>query len=309
MFGENMKHEMRRAALRGRDARAPMSEHWYKSGKELLDEINKSVSPANTLYIWYMGQHGFVINMDGTVLYIDVILNALPDSDGKDRRNYPPPFGAEEKQSVDYYIATHNHADHLNLETIVPLAKANPDVKFIVPKPWVSLLFEAGIKRSRVLGARCGECLDAGNIKIIPVLAIHTRFIQNEGLKDNDGDYCDLGFVIKTTGLSLYHPGDTWITPGLVKILNELGPLDIAMLPINGTDWERTNENCIGNMNAMDAVKLAKIVPIDLVIPCHYDMVSDNTENPAYFADCMYRHCPQKRFHICALGERLVYQK
>jgi L-ascorbate metabolism protein UlaG (beta-lactamase superfamily) len=115
--------------------------------------------------------------------------------------------------------------------------------------------------------------------------------------------------VIKADGLSLYHSGDTWITPGLVKILKQLGPLDIAMLPINGTDWERTDNGCIGNVNAMDAVKLAMAVPIDLVIPSHYDMMPNNTENPAYFADCMYRHCPEKRFHICALGERFIYQK
>jgi L-ascorbate metabolism protein UlaG (beta-lactamase superfamily) len=62
-------------------------------------------------------------------------------------------------------------------------------------------------------------------------------------------------------------------------------------------------------VSAMDAVKLAQAVPIDLVIPCHYDMMPNNTENPAYFVDCMYRYCPEKRFHICALGEKFVYEK
>jgi len=286
-----------------------MKNRWYKCGNDLLDEINKSSPSTNMLYIWYLGQHGFVINIAGTILYIDVILNALPDIYGKDRRNYPPPFAAEEKQNVNYYIATHNHDDHLNLETIAPLANANQDTKFIVPQPWVSVLIDAGIEENRVFGAKFGESLDADNLKIIPVPAIHTRFIQNEGEKDENGNYYNLGFIMKTTDFSLYHPGDTWITPGLVMTLKELGPLDIAMLPINGTDWERTDEKCIGNMNAMDAVKLAKAIPIDLVIPSHYDMMPDNTENPAYFVDCMYRHCPQKRFHIFALGEKFVFNK
>ena len=286
-----------------------MSSRWYKSGKELLDEIKKSSPPANSLYVWYMGQHGFVINIDGTVIFIDVILNALPGKDGIDRRNYPPPFGPDEKLRADYYIATHNHGDHLNIKTVAPLAMANPGVRFIVPEPWVSVLTGAGINGERVSGARSGEAINAGGIQLIPVPAIHTRFIQDEGVRDKNGCHTDLGFVIKAAGFSLYHPGDTWITPGLVKTLKELGPLDIAMLPINGTDWERTDEGCIGNVNAMDAVKLAQAVPVDLVIPCHFDMMPGNTENPAYFADCMYRHCPQKRFHICALGERFVYCK
>jgi L-ascorbate metabolism protein UlaG (beta-lactamase superfamily) len=263
-----------------------------------------------------MGQHGFVLNLEGTVIYIDVILNALADSDGKDRRNYPPPFTPEEVNRVDYYLSTHNHGDHLNLKTILPLARANPKTQFIVPRPFVKILLEAGIEESRVkprvLGARSMESIDIlGKLSIIPVPAIHTRFIQDEGEKDENGDYLALGFVFvyKTGSLSLYHPGDTWITPGLVDLLKSLGPLDIGMLPINGTDWERTGYGCIGNVNAMDAVKLAMAVPIDLVIPCHYDMMPNNTENPAYFVDCMYRYCPEMRFHICALGEKFVYEK
>ena len=284
---------------------------WYKSGSSLLDEIEKSAPPANTFYVWYMGQHGFVINIENTVFYIDVILNTFPGKNGidevVDRRNYPPPFEPGIRQRIDYYIATHNHGDHLNLDTITPLARANPGVKFIVPKPWVSVLVNAGIEKDRIMGAAAGQTFEAGSAKIQPVPAVHTRFIQDEGEKDQNNDYTDLGFVIKAGNLSFYHPGDTWITPGLVNTLKELGPIDAAFLPINGTDWERTANNCIGNVNAMDAVKLAQAVPIDLVIPCHFDMMPGNTENPAYFADCMYRHCPQKRFHICALGERFIY--
>ena len=283
---------------------------WYKQGKALLEEIDKSAPFSNAAYIWFMGQHGFALCIEGMVLYIDVILNALAGEDGKDRRSYPPPFSPGEVRRLDYYISTHNHGDHLNLETILPLAKANPKTQFIVPMPWLNILLEAGIEERRVLGTRVMEGIDlGGSIKIIPVPAIHTRFIQDEGEKDKKGDHTSLGFVIKTGRLSFYHPGDTWITPGLVDILKAQGPLDVAMLPINGTDWERTSRGCIGNVNAMDAVKLALAVPIDLVIPCHYDMMPDNTENPAYFVDCMYRYCPEKRFHICALGEKFICEK
>ena len=81
------------------------------------------------------------------------------------------------------------------------------------------------------------------------------------------------------------------------------------MLPINGTDWERSAANYVGNMSALDAAKLARDIPIDLVIPSHYDMMAFNSENPARFADYMYTLCPQRRFHISALGERFIYKK
>jgi L-ascorbate metabolism protein UlaG (beta-lactamase superfamily) len=269
-----------------------------------------------------MGQHGFVISLGGLVFYIDVILNALAGGDGADMRSYPPPFGPEEVRWVDYYIATHNHGDHLNMDTILPLAKANPLAKFVVPQPCRRIVTGAGIAENRVSGAKTGEILEilevgeksgAGSsqktVQIIPIPAIHTRFIQDEGEKDEKGDHTCLGFVIRSGGLSIYHSGDTWITPALVDVLKGIGPLNLALLPINGTDWERTANNCIGNVSAMDAVKLAMAVPIDLVIPAHYDIMSGNAENPAHFADYMYHYCPQKRFHISALGEKFVYER
>jgi L-ascorbate metabolism protein UlaG (beta-lactamase superfamily) len=106
----------------------------------------------------------------------------------------------------------------------------------------------------------------------------------------------------------VYHAGDTWVTPALVRTLKAAGPLNVAILPINGTDWERTERNYIGNMGALDAVKLAQAVPVDVTVPAHYDLMAENSENPALFADYMYRRCPEKRFHICALGEQFIYR-
>jgi L-ascorbate metabolism protein UlaG (beta-lactamase superfamily) len=282
---------------------------WYKQGRALLDEIGRSRPGEGEAHIWFLGQHGFVLSLAGAVVYIDVILNTLPGKDGKDCRSYPPPYRAAEVINADYVLCTHPHSDHLNLKTLLPLADACRKARFMVPRPSCRTLTGAGIAEDRVVGAVQGEELTLGALKIIPVAAIHTRFIQDEPEKNENGDCTSLGFVIRGGGLSLYHPGDTWITPGLAAELKKLGPLDAAFLPINGTDWERTADNCIGNANALDAVKLAMAVPIDLVIPSHYDMMPDNSENPALFADYMYRRCPQKRFHICALGERFIYRK
>ena len=284
---------------------------WYKYGKALLDEIAGSQPQPGEAYVWFMGQHGFVINLAGMVFYIDVILNDLPDNDGKTRRVYPPPFEPGETQRVDYVLCTHNHGDHLNLKTLLPLAEANPLARFVVPAPCRRVLIEAGIDADRVLAARVGERLAVllpGHITIDPVPAIHTRYIQDEGEKDENADYTSLGFVLKGDGMSIYHSGDTWVTPSLIQILKIHAPFNMAMLPINGTDWERTEGNCIGNMGIPDAVKLARALPIDLVFPAHYDMMAFNSENPARFVDSMYALCPEKRFHVFALGERFIYK-
>jgi L-ascorbate metabolism protein UlaG (beta-lactamase superfamily) len=299
-------------------------QRWYKEGAALLDEIEGARPGAGEAWLWYLGQHGFALNLGGLVFYIDTILNDLKDPEGGSLREYPPPFAPDAVRRADYVLCTHNHDDHLNLETLVPLARASPRTRFVVPRPWTGLLGGAGIDAARVLGAREAEELNLGPVSILPVPALHTPYIGDEAERGENGKTSEngemgengkmgeapcLGYILRAGGISVYHAGDTWVTPSLVQSLRAAGPLDIAILPINGTDWERTGGGFIGNMGPLDAVKLARAIPADLCVPAHYDLMAANSENPALFAAYLYRHCPEKRFHIFALGERFIYRK
>ncbi|MDR0555196.1 MAG: MBL fold metallo-hydrolase [Treponema sp.] len=271
---------------------------WYQKGEPLLREI-AAANPEEGAFLWFLGQLGFVIKINALLCYIDVILNELPGVDGKDLRRYAPPFPPAAAQGVDYFLCTHNHADHLNLRTLFPLAQANPQTTFIVPMPLRKVLIDGGIEASRILGAREGETLDlAQNLSLIPVAAAHTDYEQDE-----NGDYTCLGYVFKAGKLQVYHAGDTLVTPRLVETLKAVGPLSAAILPINGGDWERTARNIIGNMSIEDAVKLAEAVPVDLVIPAHYDMMPGNGDNPGRFTAYLYEYYPAQKHHVFALGE------
>jgi L-ascorbate metabolism protein UlaG (beta-lactamase superfamily) len=269
---------------------------WYKQGDALLKEIEASQGGPGTAFIWFLGQLGFVLKMGDTVCYIDVLLTDLFDAEGRSFRHYPPPF-APENAAPDYFLCTHNHDDHLNLETLLPIAKASPRTQFVVPKPHRELLIQAGIEASRVLGAREGEALDLSGVSLVPVAAAHPDYDQDEA-----GDHRCLGYVLTGAGVRVYHTGDTMATVRLVAALKTLAPIDAAIVPINGGDWERTSRNIIGNMTVVDAVKLCRAISADLSIPAHYDMFRGNTENPAAFTDCFYALCPEKRHHVFALG-------
>ena len=280
---------------------------WHKSGRALLDEISRAAPAQGEAYFWFMGQHGFAACMGGAVLYIDVVLGDIAGPGGGSLRAYPPPFAPGERQRVDCVLCTHDHADHMHMDTLLPLAEANPRAVFVVPAPCAGALRGAGVAGGRVLAARAGEgiSLPAG-VEIVPVPAHHA---MPPGGRDGNGDFACLGFVLRGGGVSAYHAGDTWASPPLLAALRALAPLDVAMLPINGTDWERAAAGIAGNMGPLDAAKLARAAPFDLSIPAHYDMIEGNGENPARFAEAMRSVCPERRFHICALGERLVYRK
>ena len=288
-------------------------DRWYKSGSALLNEIDNAKTQPGMVLLWFLGQMGFVIKIGETIIYIDALLNDFQDKKEGVRRIYDPPYNTAAGVRADYFISTHNHGDHLNLETILPQAGANPKTHFIVPMPWRSVLIGAGIKEDRVTGAQEGKSLvlrDANCgalhdcISLFPVAAAHDKYEQ-----DGNGDYTCLGYVIRGGGIGIYHAGDTMVTPRLVETLKALKPIDIAILPINGGDWERTAKGIIGNMHIADAVKLAQALETDLVIPAHYDMMNNNSVNPAHFADEIYRTCPRQKYHIFALGEQFCYRK
>ncbi|MEY4336459.1 MAG: hypothetical protein RLZZ45_1378, partial [Bacteroidota bacterium] len=50
----------------------------------------------------------------------------------------------------------------------------------------------------------------------------------------------------------------------------------LALLPINGNDPSR---KVAGNLNAAEAVQLAKKCGIQCIVPCHYDLFAFNTAN------------------------------
>jgi L-ascorbate metabolism protein UlaG (beta-lactamase superfamily) len=57
-------------------------------------------------------------------------------------------------------------------------------------------------------------------------------------------------------------------------------PIDVALLPINGSLPER---RVAGNLWGREAAQLAHDVGARCVIPCHYEMFEFNTVSPAEF--------------------------
>jgi L-ascorbate metabolism protein UlaG (beta-lactamase superfamily) len=259
----------------------------------------------------------FVVKMNGVIIYFDPFLNDFTDETGAGR-GYEPPFPPGRELDADYFICSHNHADHLNLATLLPQAQGNPRTRFIVPRPFTSLLIDAGIEKGRVTGAQSGLTLELdGDLTLSPIAAAHTLYETDE-----NGDELYLGYVLNGTdrhgkgchgkcchgkGCRIYHSGDTIVTPRLIETLNGFRPLNIAILPINGGDWERTERGIIANMTVEDAAKLAHAIDTDLVIPGHYDLLGCNAVNPALFAEAMYRLSPAKKYHIFAPGECFRY--
>lgn len=278
---------------------------WYKQGRPLLNELSGTCFPEQIVCLWYLGQSGFGLKIKDLLVFFDPVFADLQNENGSTRRYYPAPFSPVQaaQTGVSYVFCSHDHLDHLQPETIVPMAAAEPKLKVIVPVPSVQKVLKMGVSETQVIAA-CAERpikLPDGCV-CVPIPAAHEQYEQDE-----NGDYRALSYIFRTaSGMKLYHAGDTVVTPQLTERLRKENGFDAALLPINGADFKRNRRGIIGNMNSREAADLAAEINADLVIPCHYDMVFQNGEDPLYFAELMQVYYPERKFHILSLGERLL---
>lgn len=255
--------------------------------------------------IKYLGQNGFKISFNGLNLYFDLYLsNCVEEMTGHGRRNYAPPVCAKDILDADYYFISHEHLDHMDSQTIKKVAEASPDAIFICPFPHSHILIELGIPEHRIMAVKAYEIKllqhKCGDIQVIPIPERHEKYNLI------NGNHGTLGYVIKSAAVQFYFAGDAIADEKLAEDIKQYGKMNIMFVPINGHDWSRYSKGIMGNMNYREALDLCHFVGTDLVIPMHYDLFDDNTENPAYFVDYLYKNYLGQKFKMFMPGETLI---
>jgi L-ascorbate metabolism protein UlaG (beta-lactamase superfamily) len=107
--------------------------------------------------------------------------------------------------------------------------------------------------------------------------------------------------VVSAGPFRLYHSGDTVLFPGMAERLRPFA-CDIALLPINGRAPER---RVSGNLDGLEAARLARAIGAGCVVPCHHEMFAFNTASPEIFvAECIRLGQPHR---VARAGERLTF--
>jgi len=170
---------------------------------------------------------------------------------------------------IDVVTSSHNHTDHLDGETLVPLLRVNREIKMVAPEANRDFIANRlGVDRSFPVGLRDGESATVGGFQFTAVPAAHEEVSPE----------C-LGYVVEFGGWRIYHSGDTLLYEGMAERLRPFA-VDVALVPINGRTPER---RVAGNLSGAEAARLAKGMGARLAIPCHYEMFAFNTATPDEF--------------------------
>jgi L-ascorbate metabolism protein UlaG (beta-lactamase superfamily) len=271
----------------------------FKKNEELIKEMNALLYDDKNFHLWWLGQSGFLLQWKGKRVLIDPYLSdsltkKYAATDKPHVRMSERVVDPELLKDISIITSSHSHTDHLDAETLMPVLKNNPGVKFIIPEANREFVAERiKCRKEFPIGLNEGRSVTVGEFTFHGIPAKH-----NEIERDESGNCKFMGYVIEFGNYKIYHSGDTLWFDEMIDLLKPFA-VDVAILPINGNNVSR---KVAGNLNCEEAAKLGKAIGAKLVIPCHYDMFAFNTADVKDFVEEAEKlHQPYK---ILEGGER-----
>lgn len=217
-----------------------------------------------------------------------------------------PGIPFEHLPKIDLAIISHNHYDHLNLETIQKLSQRD-GTKFLVPLGNDTIIknFDNNVNV---------QAMDWGNAVKLGQITIHLEPSQHwsaRSLFDHDRALWG-AYIIETPTKKIYFAGDTGYGNGVnfVQAHKKYGYFDLAFLPIGA--YEPSWFMKYAHMSPEDAVKAHLDLGSPKTIPIHFGtfhLTDEGYDDPRIdLSKAMKKYnISEERFNVLQIGEHRTY--
>ena len=218
---------------------------------------------ADNYFVW-VGHSTFLIKKNGITILTDPIFSdrASPFKNIGPKRLIPPALNINDIPSVDYVTISHNHYDHLDINSLIQISEQYPSAIFLVPAGDLKLLKRKGI--NNVLEFDWWESVEYENVTFTFTPVQHW---SKRGLFDRNKSLWG-GWFMNFEDYSLYHAGDTGYSKDFVDTKNRLGSPKYAFIPIGAYDPEWFMSS--SHVNPEDAVKIMLDLESDYAFGMHW---------------------------------------
>ena len=228
------------------------------------ENINLNSLKDREHYALWIGHSTFLINNGDLTILTDPIFSerASPLTFAGPKRLIKPVIKIKDLPKVDVITISHNHYDHLDVNSLRKIQKKFPNVKILVPKGDLKLLRNYNLNNG--FEFLWWEAIILNNTKFIFTPAQHW---SARGLRDRNKSLWGSWFI-KTEEKNIFHAGDTGYSDDFIEIRNRLGPVDFAMIPIGAYDpqWFMS----YSHVNPEEALSIAKDLDAKKSIGMHW---------------------------------------
>jgi L-ascorbate metabolism protein UlaG (beta-lactamase superfamily) len=219
-------------------------------------------APAGQIAVSWFGHSTALLEIDGYRVLTDPVWSdrCSPSDVIGPSRMHPPPVPLEALPALDAIVVSHDHYDHLDIDTIMALARSQW-APFVVPLGVGAHLRDWGIPDDRVIELDWNERTQVGELTLICTPARHFsgRFLTRFNT-------LWASWAIIGPSHRAYFGGDTGYTKSFADIGAEHGPFDVTLLPVGAYNKVARDVH----MNPEDAVQAHLDVNGGLLVPIHW---------------------------------------
>lgn len=255
------------------------------------EEVTFSEKPSprvtDSLMITYVNHATFLIQTDGLNILTDPVWSdrVSPLSFAGPKRMRPPGIKFEDLPEIDLVIISHNHYDHLDIETLKKL-KDCYSPEFIVPLGVDLYLNQKGISNTNALDW-WNENSVSESMKVTSVPAQH---FSSRGLFDRNRTLW-AGYVLETDSGDVYFAGDTGYGEFFKEIGKRFNNITVGLIPIGAykPQWFMSPIH----VNPEEAIQVHKDVNAEISFGMHFGtfpLADDGMDEPMYdFSEAMQK--------------------
>ena len=273
-----------------------------KPFKDLVKWINSDVNPnlssievsnewkninlnQDNDYIIWIGHSTFLIKKAGTVILTDPIFSdrASPFKNIGPERLIPPVIPLKELPRIDFVTVSHNHYDHLDINSLKKISKLNPDAVFLVPAGDLKLL-----KKKRINNVYEFNWWETFKVEELTFTFTPVQHWSKRGLFDRNKSLWG-GWYINFNDYGMYHAGDTGYSKDFIDTRLKLGAPKYAFIPIGAYDPEWFMAE--SHVNPEDAVQIMIDLEAEKAFGMHWGTFAltdeDTLEPPTRLKDSL----------------------
>lgn len=223
--------------------------------------------------LMWLGHAAFLLRLGGKTILLDPYLGeaAGPVRRFSPRRFVAPALLPENLPPIDLLVVSHNHYDHLCIDTLRRLPN-RAAITVVAPLRLGAFFRRFGFREIVELDWHDTHRRDGPGITALP--AIHwskrTAFDTNRTLW--------AGFALEADGLRLYFAGDTAYGPVFREICERYGPFDYGLVPIGA--YEPRAIMAGHHANPEEAVQLGRDIGARRLVAMHWGTVMLTDEHP-----------------------------
>tara|TARA_B100001057_G_scaffold473433_1_gene537892 strand:- start:1502 stop:2470 length:969 start_codon:yes stop_codon:yes gene_type:complete len=265
---------------------------WFKSDVEpKLTQIEVSTEWQNVNlnnednYIIWIGHSTFLIKKQGATILTDPVFSdrASPFTSIGPERLIPAALNINQLPKIDFVTVSHNHYDHLDINSLIEISKLYPEAVFLVPIGDGKLL-----KRKRIKNVYEFNWWESYSLEGLTLTFTPVQHWSKRGLFDRNKSLWG-GWYFNFNDYSMYHAGDTGYSNDFIETKVKLGAPKYAFIPIGAynPEWFMAESH----VNPEDAIQVMLDLEAEKAFGMHWGTFAltdeDTLEPPARLKEAL----------------------